>query len=331
MNDKPHILIVDDEPMVLSSVADLLEFEYEVHQTTSPFTALEMLSDTNLPIKVIISDQRMPGMYGHELLREAKKVRPNVIRLLLTGYSDLESIMYSVNVGEIFRYINKPWRSDTLLNVLKLAVKLHDQMEQLEGERKHTYQKETQPPAAPVEIQNEKKEDTILFVGYDEGLVQQCQTCLGQTYDIVHLNSVDDVFKEVAQRSVLVIVSEINLQGYDAVDFLSTVKKDYPHVVTVILTDDVDASLAIRAINELNVFRYLTKPIKEDVFRGVIEDAATRSREYSSKAKMNLYHAAENVSNAAASTETNKTTVQADLREKLKAAQSVLAKKMRNS
>ncbi|ACF14110.1 response regulator receiver protein [Chloroherpeton thalassium ATCC 35110] len=332
--EKPHVLIVDDEPMVLSSVADLLEFEYVVHQTHNPYTALEILSDFSLPIKVIMSDQRMPGMYGHELLREAKKLRPNVIRLLLTGYSDLESIMYSVNVGEIFRYINKPWRSDTLLNVFKLAVKLHDQMTQLEDERKHTYHKDlsaiptTHTRTSQIEIEEDK--EIVLFVGYDEELVQQCRTCLGGKYAVISLSSVDDVFKEVAQHSVSVIVSEINLQGYDAVDFLSTIKKDYPHIVTVILTNDVDASLAIRAINELNVFRYLTKPIKEATFRHVIEDAASRSREYSSKSKMNLYHAAA-FEREATIDGRHRSSVEADLREKLKAAQAALTKRIRNS
>ncbi len=324
MKELSQVLLVDDEPMILESLSNLLEFDYKVHVATDGYIALELLRKH--PIKVIMSDQRMPKMFGHELLREAKKISPNTIRVLLTGYSDLESIMQSVNAGEIFRYINKPWNPDNIMNVFKLGVQLHDKLVGLTAQ--HKAMQAAAPAAVSVapspqrniHIEVEEKNGNVLFVGYKSAEVTEFVRQLERRYEVTSVASIDEAFKEVAKRPVSVIVSDVRFDEIDGVEFLNTIKTEYPHVVTVILTEVMDASLAIRSINELNVFKYLVKPVQKQEFEQVINDATTKSSAYKNAPQTNLHLSSQQLSPASRAAEDSA------LRLKLRAAQAALLK-----
>lgn len=118
---RPTVLVVDDEPELLHSVHDLLRLEYRVLTRETGAEAIEVL-DSNEPINVIISDQRMPGMSGVDVLRHARRVRPEATRLMLTAYADIKAVIDAVNQGSLFRYLSKPWDADELQSVVKQAV-----------------------------------------------------------------------------------------------------------------------------------------------------------------------------------------------------------------
>ena len=101
------ILFVDDEIRVVNLLRISFRDKYKVLIATSGRDALEIMRTT--PVDVLVSDQRMPEMLGIELLEKARQSHPGTIRILLTGYSDLSAIVGSVNDGEVFRFINKPW------------------------------------------------------------------------------------------------------------------------------------------------------------------------------------------------------------------------------
>ncbi|MGH8458845.1 MAG: response regulator, partial [Nevskiales bacterium] len=117
---KPCILFVDDEPRILTTMRILFRRSYDVLVAASGAEALELLRTH--PVDVIVSDQRMPEMTGIELLRRARELRPNAMRVLLTGYSELNAIIGSINEGEIFRFVNKPWSNEDLHDTLAKAV-----------------------------------------------------------------------------------------------------------------------------------------------------------------------------------------------------------------
>ena len=119
---KGKVLCVDDEPNILRSLQWLLQKEFEVHTAPSGQDGLVLLGQHDFD--VVVSDQRMPGMMGSEFLREVRARSPNAMRVLLTGYSDLPAILRSVNEGEVFRFINKPWKTDELLKVVAEAVQI---------------------------------------------------------------------------------------------------------------------------------------------------------------------------------------------------------------
>ena len=122
---KPPILIVDDEPIVLAALKEtLLREHYDVVATNSPAQALDILHQRQFA--VIISDHRMPEMTGLEFLVEAKKLQPQTSRILITAVLSLPTIIDSINKGEIFRFLAKPWLREELTATVKNAVQRYE-------------------------------------------------------------------------------------------------------------------------------------------------------------------------------------------------------------
>ena len=113
------VLFVDDEHRVLTSMRAMFRREYEVLLANSGQEAIDLLRDHS--VDVIVSDQRMPGMTGVEVLKAVKTLAPNAMRILLTGYADLKAIEASINEGEVFRYLTKPCPSGQLKEAIGLA------------------------------------------------------------------------------------------------------------------------------------------------------------------------------------------------------------------
>lgn len=108
------ILYVDDEEMALKYFRRSLGPELTVHIATDAKAGLEILAAHGDSIGVLVSDQRMPGESGVELLKKVRKRWPHIVRVLTTAYADLDDAIEAVNRGEIFRYITKPWDIKTL-------------------------------------------------------------------------------------------------------------------------------------------------------------------------------------------------------------------------
>lgn len=126
---KPTILLVDDEESILNSLRRLLRGQpYEVMLATSGAQALDIMAAH--PIDLVMSDARMPGMNGAELLARVHQLYPSTGRILLTGYADLPTIVKAINDGQIDRYISKPWNDDELQLTLRQCVE-HQRLERL--------------------------------------------------------------------------------------------------------------------------------------------------------------------------------------------------------
>lgn len=121
-----HILIVDDEPNILNSLQRLLDEEgYCVHRAKDGQDGLQILASTP-EIGVILSDQRMPQMTGIEFLRAVKSNHASKVRMILSGYSELQTLTEAINEGSIFKFVCKPWDDDQLLNTIKEAFEYYE-------------------------------------------------------------------------------------------------------------------------------------------------------------------------------------------------------------
>ena len=113
---KHTLMFVDDERAITKALHRLFRKDgYHILTASSGMEGLELLEKAKNPISLIISDQRMPQMNGAQFLERAKKIFPDAIRFLLTGYSDMDAVVDAVNKGEIHRYLTKPWNDDDLL------------------------------------------------------------------------------------------------------------------------------------------------------------------------------------------------------------------------
>lgn len=117
---KHGILVVDDESDIVDSLERQFRKTYDVYKATSGAEALKLLQQHD--VSLIISDQRMPEMSGVQLLERAQKVKPHCLRILLTGFTDVSSIIEAINKGQIYRYITKPWDPTELGMVVDKAI-----------------------------------------------------------------------------------------------------------------------------------------------------------------------------------------------------------------
>ncbi len=125
------LLLVDDETNILKSLNRLFRREgYTIFTANSGPEGIELLNQHD--IAVILSDQRMPNMSGTEFLKKAKEIRPNSVRIVLSGYTDIESITTAINEGSIFKFLTKPWDDDQLKANIREAFELHSLKEKNE-------------------------------------------------------------------------------------------------------------------------------------------------------------------------------------------------------
>ncbi|MBL7959902.1 hybrid sensor histidine kinase/response regulator [bacterium] len=122
------ILVVDDEIDNLDLLKRTFRREYNVHTANSAQEALKMLEVQEFA--VIVSDQRMPEMTGVELLQKAREKYPYTIRILLTGYTDINALVDAINMGHVYRYVTKPWSREEIVMTVKRAVEHYETTKQ---------------------------------------------------------------------------------------------------------------------------------------------------------------------------------------------------------
>ncbi|MDL2355776.1 MAG: EAL domain-containing protein [Pseudomonadota bacterium] len=133
---KRTLLLVDDEPNIVAALKRLLRSDgYQILSALSGQDGLDVLANND--VDVIVSDQRMPGMLGADFLRAAKVRYPHTIRIMLSGYTELQSVTAAVNEGAIYKFLTKPWEDEQLRGHIAEAFRLKeiaDENERLNGE-----------------------------------------------------------------------------------------------------------------------------------------------------------------------------------------------------
>lgn len=130
----PVVLCVDDDPEIVASVARFLRLDgYEVVTCTSPVQALTVLGAR--AVAVLLSDYEMPEMTGVELAVKARRMQPETVRMLLTGRGTLDTAVEGINVGEVFRFLSKPYDPETLRREVAAAVAHHAEVSATEREK----------------------------------------------------------------------------------------------------------------------------------------------------------------------------------------------------
>lgn len=119
------ILFVDDEPNVLQSIQRSLRKQFDLDTASGGEEALQKMA-SNGGYAIIVSDMRMPGMNGVELLSAAKKKWPDTVRMMLTGNADQQTAVDAVNHGDVFRFLNKPCQTDDLVSAVNTALRQHE-------------------------------------------------------------------------------------------------------------------------------------------------------------------------------------------------------------
>lgn len=243
MSPRPTLMLVDDEARILRSLAMLFRGAYAVRMTTDAREALTMLDAA--PAQVVISDQRMPIMSGAAFLREVRQRSPQSMRLLLTGYSELDAVVASVNEGEIFRFIHKPWDAANLRQTVDEAARIALSL------------------TAPVDPGlRQAHAETVLVIDDDPEVALAVKGLLGESVTVHDARSIDAAMALIDAHPVGVIVSDLVVGGEHVAGMLKGLKAQRPEIVSLVLTPFQDVSLFVGLINQGQVYRLLPKPLR---------------------------------------------------------------------
>lgn len=255
--NKPTLLLIDDEERILRSLRMLFFTGYEVHTTTDPQEALSILREKQ--VHVIVSDQRMPLMQGSELLRQAREASPATMRILLTGYSDLEASIASVNEGEVFRYLMKPWNGEEVKQVVAEAAAIAEA----------SFAAVQHAPVAAAEAQSKKPR--VLIMDNDEETAKTVHEVLSDRCEIVWASDAQHAMEELAKQDISVVVSDLMLGDTNVGYILKTIKQLNPQTQCIVVTSFNDTSRLVELINQAQISRYLPKPLSKSMLERNLE------------------------------------------------------------
>ena len=124
---KKHcLLVVDDEADVCDSIYDLLRHEFQVLKAANAEEGTRLMREND--VHIIMTDQRMPRGTGVELLKNVRSKYPQAVRMLCTGFADLEAIIEAINQGHVFKFLKKPWQPEDLFNAVREAAIEYDSL-----------------------------------------------------------------------------------------------------------------------------------------------------------------------------------------------------------
>ncbi len=241
---KARLLFVDDEERILTALRSIFRLNYHVFTATNGREALDFVN--KFQPHVIVSDQRMPGMTGVELLRQVKETAPATVRLLLTGYSDLAAIVGSINEGEVFRFVSKPWDNREIRKTIAEAVAVA-------GELEEAAVTGSAPPA--------RISAGILVVDRAEEVFRSAKELFGAVCPVNHARDLEAAFAALEAQETALIVADIERGREDVIAAFKLLKQERPEILAIVLTEASDSELVIELINQAQIFRFVNKPV----------------------------------------------------------------------
>ncbi|QJR09155.1 Serine/threonine-protein kinase PknD [Usitatibacter rugosus] len=273
---KARVLFVDDEERILNALRTVFRSQYHVFTAENGTLALEFVK--RFGIHVVVSDQRMPGMSGVELLRQVREAAPATVRILLTGYSDLAAIVGSINDGEVFRFVKKPWDNADLQKTLADGVAIALELAAAA----------TDKPAVP-----EKFEGSVLVIEPANEVTDGLRQLFAGSAGVHHVDSPMDAVKVMENEPVAVIVADLASSREGLSTLFKLLKVERPEILAILVSDTPDSELAIELINEAQLYRLLAKPIDARQLRVHVDAALRRHALYKQRPSLTKQHKVE--------------------------------------
>jgi len=213
---KPLLLCIDDEVDNLDALERLFRKRFQVLKAVTPQEGFQHL-DQNPNISVIISDQRMPQITGVEFLEKSIASHPDTIRLLLTGYTDIESVIESINKGQIYRYLTKPWDPIDLQNTVEKAYEKFSLRQEL-----NIKNKALEKALDELKILDQAKSQFMILINHElktplttilsfAGLMKETILTEEQNLFTDRINRSAEKLKSIVDDSLLIVKSEVGL------------------------------------------------------------------------------------------------------------------------
>lgn len=261
MTSPIRVMFVDDEERILRSLALQFRRDYEVLTESDPLRALERLARE--PVHIVVSDQRMPQMSGAELLTQVREMAPDCLRILLTGYSDLDTAVEALNSGGIFRYLTKPWDPQEMAFTLRQAAEIAGR----------------QLPAPALEVAARREPLSVLLLDEDpETLASVADFCMDGGHRLLRPRHLGEAVAMLNDEPVDLLVGDLKFAGEDTAPLLKSLAQAHPRLLSLVVTPFRDTQALLKLINEAQIFRYLPKPIRRGLFEKGLKAAAEQAQ-----------------------------------------------------
>jgi DNA-binding NtrC family response regulator len=279
MSALPTVVFIDDEERILRSLRMLLRGRAEVLATTSAAEVYGWIATR--PVHVVVSDQRMPVTSGVEVLREVARRSPATMRILLTGYADLDAVAASVNDGEIYRFVEKPWDGAYLIDTVLRAAQIA--REDLAAA----------PPAPAPARDTVPAAAQVLVLDADTAMAATVRALLPSSIAVGRAADVEQALGELARREVAVLVAVLTDATGDVVDAIKRLKALRPAMLVIAVSSIRDSRLAIGLINEGQIFRFLLDPPVRELLRRCLISALERHTQLRATPRLQRRHEVE--------------------------------------
>jgi serine/threonine-protein kinase len=280
---RPRVLFLDDEERILGALSAMFRLSYEVFVCTEGSQALEIVK-TKRP-HVIVSDQRMPHMLGIDFLRQAREIDASSVRILLTGYSDLAAIVGSINDGEVFRFVNKPWSNQEIKNTISEAIDIA-----LATQEEVQSSAATPPPAQHSEVN--RASAAILVADAKREVFEHITQAFGRSYPVCHASTVGTVLETLEDEEVAVLI--VDMDSFEGASvMLKMLKQAHPQILTIVITASSDSEALIGLINQAQIFRFLNRPLRDGLLDRSIRSALVTFANYKAKPVLLKRHSVE--------------------------------------
>jgi DNA-binding NtrC family response regulator len=243
-------------------VRALFRQDYEVTTATGGEAGLAAIKEHDF--HVIVSDQRMPGVTGVELLRQARSLAPNAVRLLLTGYTDLAALVGSINQGEIFKFVMKPWDNDDLKKSIAEAARIALELAA------------TATAPAPKAAEHPRSAGSLLVIDPKEGLAVGLERLLAGSARVLQAKTPQEAAKMLQGQEIAAIVADLGAGTDGLVALFKQLKEKRPEILSILLAEEPDSELGIELINRAQIYRFLPKPVSAKELRTQVAAALRR-------------------------------------------------------
>lgn len=248
MSDPLRILLVDNDPRMLRLLKALLR-AFTVHPATDAAQAIALAREQD--VDVVVCNQLMREKNGVEILRAIRENHPRAMRLLLSGQVDLRTALGAANESEVFRFVTQPWNNEQLQQWIveagaaarKVAPLPHERL----GEDRHN---------------QARSQVGVLVIENDTSVQQRLREILQAHYKVNFAGNTEHALRTMQQHEIGVIVSETRAGRGDMIAVLKAIKQCHPHIAMIVISEPDGAESIVELINEAQVFRVLTQPVR---------------------------------------------------------------------
>lgn len=293
---RPRLLFVDDEQRVLNSMRIMFRRQFELFLASHGAEALDIVRDQD--IDVIVADHRMPKMTGVEVLSKVRALSPRTVRILLTGYADLDAVEGSINDSEVFRFLTKPCAPQQLRETIELAAKLARETpapaapeplaagdtpgdtieiilqsdtvtEVSAGDRTSStavLEQPKFPPAGAPDAATAARPKLaaglgIVVFSMDPEVIDVVQKAVRGRLPVYTAGNIVQVVKCLTEQRPGVLVTDVSEDKATIQSMTARLKEHLPQLVTIAVSQHRDVLDMVWLINHGQIFRFLRKPL----------------------------------------------------------------------